>query len=180
MNSKPSDLLPPIPYPTPDISPLQVWFNDPSLRNYPDPSVPSAAVKPIRATSLKRNKRQTQFPESMTDFFPEPELSFGSVPNNPRPQRQILNEPPIRIPQRHVRQHPQNPDVNLLEVFDTSETLQPLPASDPSFALPVVREDPHFNPNYNDAVFYRPTRRFIDTKQDNDQINLKEFIEKKQ
>ncbi len=47
--SQPSSgfLLTPISYPKPDLAPLTVHFEDPSLRNYPDPSVPSAAVQPI-------------------------------------------------------------------------------------------------------------------------------------
>ena len=31
--------------------------------------------------------------------------------------------------------------------------LLPLPASDPSFALPLVHEDPHFRPDYASAQF---------------------------
>ena len=42
------------------ISPLDVAFNDPSLRNYPPPAVPSSAVQPLVGEIIKRqiNKRQ--------------------------------------------------------------------------------------------------------------------------
>jgi len=53
--------LPPIKFPATDLSPITVEFADPSLRNYPDPSVPAAAVESIRV------RRETETSSSLED-----------------------------------------------------------------------------------------------------------------
>ncbi len=123
--------MPSIPFPAADLSPPLVRFLDPSLRNYPDPSVPAAAVQPIRevpsiATSYVRIRRR--FPKRRRQFSrarrqAEGEDDFFLFGEEEEEGREGLEE---RNKQQQLAQ----------EVF--SPEFIPLPGvSDPSYALPV-------------------------------------------
>ncbi len=123
--------MPSIPFPAADLSPPLVRFLDPSLRNYPDPSVPAAAVQPIReapgiTTSYVRIRRR--FPKRRRKFSrarrqAEGEDDFFLFAEEEEEGREGLEE---RNKQQQLAQ----------EVF--SPEFIPLPGvSDPSYALPV-------------------------------------------
>ena len=67
-SSSPADNFPPIAFPTADLDPITIEFADPSLRNYPDPSVPSAAVQSIREGEIKEEASIPRRPRQSLAF----------------------------------------------------------------------------------------------------------------
>ncbi len=121
-----------------------IWFRDPSLRYYPNPSVPAAAVQ-----SLTRNKRHVA---ERRQFVVDSHHALGG---NDDYFYEDESSPDENVHAGNDDRRSSKVKVNLLDVFETP-SLQPLPVSDPSFALPVVHEDPHFRPDYALVQFKRP------------------------
>ena len=59
------------------ISPLDVAFNDPSLRNYPPPAVTSSAVRPLSGQPVKRSFAKRQADQSFPNFFQQSQQEAG-------------------------------------------------------------------------------------------------------
>lgn len=150
-------------YPRADLSPLSVQFNDPSLKNYPQFYSSASAVRP-----LSRFKRQT-FP-GFSDLFEKPHLNIfddslatsfaeGTTGGS---DGELVSGSSLRDEDEDLSLRPP-PKYPPVDHFGNSERLHPLPTSNPSFALPLVHEDPHFKPNYFLATFQKPIKKRIES-----------------
>eukprot|EP00094_Tigriopus_californicus_P001813 TCALIF_01752-PA protein Name:"Protein of unknown function" AED:0.16 eAED:0.16 QI:0/1/0/1/1/1/2/0/285 len=146
-------------YPRADLSPLSVQFNDPSLKNYPRFYSSASAVRP-----LARFKRQT-FPE-FSELFEKPHLNIfdeglsnSFEASTSSGSAHDSGDSFTRDQQDDLGSHRPPPKYPPEDHFGNSERLHPLPESNPNFALPLVHEDPHFQPDYFLATFQKPIKK---------------------